>query len=318
LPTADCCDFFTKSAERHLPHIGGRKGEMEMIKQLCRAIIVLSLVFSSGCSQLNSAQNLPKSGENDTAHPQSKDNSGKKTVENIKAPQTDEKKDASKTGKPTDSELCLESKYWNIVEVHNGVKVIMNPDNILALVNKEQSLPATYKPKDLVVPRVPFSFTEKNVEKRYMRAEAAAALEALFAAARKEGIQLVAVSGYRSYERQKGIFTEEIKEKGKEEAIHAVALPGQSEHQTGLAVDISSPSIHNALTTAFGETKEGKWVAEHAHEYGFIIRYPKGKEAVTGYQYEPWHLRYVGKKAAKVIFERKITLEEYFKIVKKI
>jgi D-alanyl-D-alanine carboxypeptidase len=318
LPTADCCDFFTKSAERHLPHIDGRKGEIEMIKQLCRAIIVLSLVFFSGCSQLNGAsngqeKNLPKSGENDTAHPKTVEK-----AENVKAPKTNEKKEASKTEKPTDSELWLESKYWNIVEVHNGVKVIMNPDNILALVNKEQSLPATYKPNDLVVPRVPFAFAEKNVEKRYMRAEAAAALEALFAAARKEGIQLVAASGYRSYERQKAIFLEEVKEKGKEEAIHAVALPGQSEHQTGLAVDITSPSIHNALTTAFGETKEGKWVAEHAHEYGFIIRYPKGKEAVTGYEYEPWHLRYVGKKVAKVIFERKITLEEYFKIVKKI
>ncbi|BDG39422.1 D-Ala-D-Ala carboxypeptidase VanY [Geobacillus sp. 44B] len=293
------------------------------MKQLCQAIIVLSLVFFSGCSQLNGASSeqekkLPNAGENDAAHPQSKDNSKKETAENIEAPQTGGKKDAPKTGETTEPELWLEAKYWNIVEVHNGMKVIMNPDNILVLVNKEQSLPSTYKPNDLVVPRVPFSFAEKNVDKRYMRAEAAAALEALFAAARKEGIDLVAASGYRSYVRQQAIFTEEVKEKGREKAVQAVALPGQSEHQTGLAMDITSPSVDYALTTAFGETKEGKWVAEHAHEYGFIIRYPKGKEAVTGYQYEPWHLRYVGKKAAKVIFERNITLEEYFKIVKKI
>jgi zinc D-Ala-D-Ala carboxypeptidase len=293
-----------------------------MMKQLCRAIIVLSLVFFSGCSQPNGTpseqqKNLPNTGENDASHPQSKNNSGKETAENIEEPPTNENKNAPKAEEPIDPELRLEAKYWNIVEVHNGVKVIMNPDNILALVNKEQSLPATYKPNDLVVPRVSFSFAEKNVDKRYMRAEAASALEALFASARKEGIQLVAVSGYRSYERQQAIFTEEVKEKGREKAVQAVAVPGQSEHQTGLAMDITSPSVGYALTMAFGETKEGKWVAEHAHEYGFIIRYPKGKEAVTGYQYEPWHLRYVGKKAAKVIFEKNITLEEYFRIVKK-
>ncbi len=217
-----------------------------------------------------------------------------------------------------DSDLQLESKYWNVVKVQNGIKVIMNPDNILALVNKEQILPATYKPKDLVVPNVPFAFSETNVDKRYMRREAAKALEEMFAAAHQAGIEFVAASGYRSYERQKALFDEEVKKNGKEEAIHAVAMPGSSEHQTGLAMDITSPSIKNALTLAFGETKEGKWVAAHAHEYGFIIRYPKGKEAITGYEYEPWHLRYVGKKVATVLFKKGITLEEYFKIVKKI
>ncbi|MCL6587100.1 MAG: D-alanyl-D-alanine carboxypeptidase family protein [Anoxybacillus sp.] len=219
---------------------------------------------------------------------------------------------------PVDEELLLEAKYWNVIEVQNGKKIIMNPTNILALVNKEQSLPASYKPNDLVVPNVPFSFSETTVEKRYMRLEAARALEQLFAAAQKEGISLIAVSGYRSYDRQKELFDEEVKKNGKEKAIHAVAYPGQSEHQTGLAIDISSQSIKANLTAAFGETNEGKWVAAHAHEYGFIIRYPKGKEAITGYQYEPWHIRYVGQKAAKVIYEKNITLEEYFQIVKKV
>ncbi|MBB4073927.1 D-alanyl-D-alanine carboxypeptidase [Anoxybacillus voinovskiensis] len=219
---------------------------------------------------------------------------------------------------PVDQDLFLEAKYWNVIEVKNGQKIIMNPTNILALVNKEQSLPASYKPNDLVVPNVPFSFSETNVEKRYMRLEAARALEQLFAAAQKEGISLIAVSGYRSYERQKELFDEEVKKNGKEKAVHAVAFPGQSEHQTGLAIDISSQSIKANLTASFGDTNEGKWVAVHAHEYGFIIRYPKGKEAITGYQYEPWHIRYVGQKAAKVIYEKNITLEEYFQIVKKV
>ncbi|ANB60146.1 D-alanyl-D-alanine carboxypeptidase family protein [Anoxybacillus amylolyticus] len=251
-----------------------------------------------------------------------------KTTEkpSTEAPMTEEQqpnKEQPSTEQPApnptvDQDLLLEAKYWNVIEVKNGQKIIMNPTNILALVNKEQSLPAFYKPSDLVVPNVPFSFSETNVEKRYLRLEAARALEQLFAAAKKAGISLVAVSGYRSYDRQKELFDEEVKKNGKEKAIHAVAFPGQSEHQTGLAIDISSQSMKANLTASFGETNEGKWVATHAHEYGFIIRYPKGKEAITGYQYEPWHIRYVGQKAAKVIYEKNITLEEYFQIVKKV
>ncbi|AGT31914.1 peptidase M15 [Geobacillus genomosp. 3] len=220
--------------------------------------------------------------------------------------------------RPVDPDLQLEAKYWNVIKVQNGQKVIMNPDNILVLVNKEQSLPPGYKPADLVVPRVLFSFEDPKAEKRHMRAEAAAALEEMFAAARRDGIELVAVSAYRSYERQRVIFAEEVRQKGEEKAVQVVAYPGQSEHQTGLAVDISSRSAGYQLTEAFGATKEGQWVAAHAHEYGFIIRYPKGKEAVTGYQYEPWHLRYVGQKAAAVMKERGLTLEEYFQTVKKV
>ncbi len=114
---------------------------------------------------------------------------------------------------PVDPDLQLEAKYWNIVEVQNGQKVIKNPDNILVLVNKEQSLPPGYKPADLVVPRVPFLCADPNAEKRHMRAEAAAALEEMFAAARRDGIELVAVSAYRSYERQQVIFAEEVRQK---------------------------------------------------------------------------------------------------------
>ncbi|MBA2878169.1 D-alanyl-D-alanine carboxypeptidase family protein [Anoxybacillus ayderensis] len=215
-------------------------------------------------------------------------------------------------------ELVLEEQFWNQVEVQNGLKVIVNPDNVLALVNKEQQLPADYKPADLVIPNVPFTFKETDVEKRHMRAEAAKALEEMFTAAKKQQMILYAVSGYRSYERQQQLFVSEVQRLGKEKAVVAVAMPGKSEHQTGLAIDITSPSVQYAITPAFGDTPEGKWVAQHAHEFGFIIRYPKGKEHITKYQYEPWHLRYVGKKAAKVIYEKQITLEEYFQIVKKI
>nr|WP_262588498.1 M15 family metallopeptidase [Staphylococcus sp. IVB6181] len=86
---------------------------------------------------------------------------------------------------------------------------------------------------------------------------------------------------------------------------------GYSEHQTGLAFDVGSNRYNKDFLKEYGETPEGKWLAKHAHEYGFILRYPKGKEQITGYQYEPWHFRYVGKKTAKAIYDKQLTLEEY-------
>jgi zinc D-Ala-D-Ala carboxypeptidase len=222
------------------------------------------------------------------------------------------------TSKDNEDGLALEERFFNNVKEQNGRLVIQNPDNILALVNKDQGLPETYKPSDLIIPNVQFSFGKEDIPKSYLRKEAAMALEQMFLAAGKEQIELFAVSGYRSYNKQQAIYNLEIQKWGEEKAVQAVALPGHSEHQTGLAMDITSRSVQFKLTEEFGQTLEGKWVAENAHKFGFIIRYPKGKEHITGYQYEPWHIRYVGKKAAKVIFEKGLTLEEYFELVKKV
>ncbi|MFV9510777.1 M15 family metallopeptidase [Tepidibacillus sp. LV47] len=195
----------------------------------------------------------------------------------------------------------------------NEIKQKQNKDNqYLILVNKHHSLPANYVPNDLVVPNVPFSFNG-NLPKKLMRKEAAHALEQLFQAAKKENLALYAQSGYRSYEKQKAIFTYNANQKGEEKANQTSAYPGQSEHQTGLAMDLTSSRIYFQLNESFAKTPEGKWVAKHAHEFGFIIRYPKGKEEITGYQYEPWHIRYVGKKAAEEIFKKQLTLEEYLR-----
>lgn len=188
--------------------------------------------------------------------------------------------------------------------------VVENPTDTLVLVNKSHSLPEDYIPDDLIAPNVPFPFTQ-DVPKRYMRKEAAHALEELFKASEKAGLDLFALSGYRSFDRQKQLFTAYAARDGEEAANKYSARPGQSEHQTGLTMDVTSPAINLTLDTSFGDTEEGKWVKAHAHEYGFIIRYPKGKEAITKYQYEPWHLRYVGKAAAEVIHEKEMTLEEY-------
>jgi D-alanyl-D-alanine carboxypeptidase len=138
-------------------------------------------------------------------------------------------------------------------------------------------------------------------------------------AAKRDGIRLVICSPYRDYNRQTVLFNRKIDsymEKGYSYmdayklASMTVTVPGASEHQIGLALDIVSTS-YSALQTGFGETTAGRWLKEHCDEYGFILRYPQGKEYITGIQYEPWHFRYVGKEAAAQIMDREITLEEF-------
>lgn len=192
----------------------------------------------------------------------------------------------------------------------DGLAVVTNTNSLYILVNKKRNLPSDYVPNDLIVPDVPFSFSG-NSPKKQMRKEAANALESLFEAAEDDGISLKAVSGYRSYATQKGIFDNNAKNKGEEVANRTSARPGQSEHQTGLAMDISSASVGYALEESFGETKEGKWLAKHSVDHGFIIRFLKGKESITGYSYEPWHVRYVGKEVAKDITKKNVTFEQY-------
>ena len=200
----------------------------------------------------------------------------------------------------------------------DGKQIIQNPENQLTLVNKVFALPEEYIPGDLVRPDVEFSFGNQDIEKSYMRQEAASALEKMFADAKNQEIHLFAVSGYRSYQRQDDNFHNKVNKMGEVEAAKYVAHPGNSEHQTGLAMDISSQSANFRLTEQFGETTEGKWLMENAHRFGFILRYPKGLETITGYNYEPWHYRYVGEKAAMEIYKNQITLEEYFNMVEKI
>ncbi|MDG5787749.1 D-alanyl-D-alanine carboxypeptidase family protein [Evansella sp. AB-P1] len=192
----------------------------------------------------------------------------------------------------------------------NQKKIVDNPEDILVLVNKEYVLPRDYEPADLIIPNVPFS-NEEYHERQYLRKEAAHALEKMFQAIEEEGLELYATSGYRSFFTQKQIFPNNVGQHGFERANETSAFPGESEHQTGLAMDVTNRTVSFMLTTNFGETPEGKWISENAHNYGYIVRYPKGLEAITGYTYEPWHLRYVGKEAATEIYETGVTLEEY-------
>lgn len=193
----------------------------------------------------------------------------------------------------------------------NSIGLDIEPDSISVFVNKEYALPESYIPENLVVPNIKF-YGGGNNDKNKLRQEAAEALEKMFCEALDDDIVLYGVSGYRSYARQKEIYDKNVRMRGSQATNKVSAAPGHSEHQTGLAMDISSKSIGGALTERFGETPEGKWVAENSYQYGFIIRYPKNGEQITGYSYEPWHLRYVGTEISEYIHNENITLEEYY------
>ena len=177
---------------------------------------------------------------------------------------------------------------------------IFEADSLTVCVNKRRQLPSTYQPSDLVLPNVRSANSNNRL---YMRKEAAGALEELFKAAEKENYYLYAISGYRSYSYQKSIYNP---------YSGYSAPPGASEHQLGLAMDITLAKYNGTLSVNFGNTKEGAWIRENAHKYGFIVRYLQGKEEVTGYKYEHWHIRYLGVDLATELYEKGITLEEYY------
>ncbi|MDO4482614.1 MAG: M15 family metallopeptidase [Bacillota bacterium] len=190
--------------------------------------------------------------------------------------------------------------------------IIDNPDDFLCIVNRKYNLSSDYCPEDLVTVSIPFA-PGRTDDVKQMRSEASAALSELYNAAEKEGFKLYGASGFRSYNTQMVLFNKSVASKGSiEEAGKLNALPGQSEHQLGLAMDFTLEELGYRLKESFGETEEGIWLRENCHKFGFIIRYPKGKEDITGYSYEPWHCRYVGKKAAEYIYENSLTLEEFY------
>lgn len=178
-------------------------------------------------------------------------------------------------------------------------------DGLLFLQNRQWRVSRYFEPATLKA-NVPGQLQD-------MRADAAAALEEMFAACKAEiGVTLKAVSGYRSYQRQATIYQNKLdRVKTKEKADQFVARPGASEHQLALAMDVGQKSDDVNLTSSFGRTRGGKWVAENCWRFGFILRYQEGWEDVTGYEYEPWHVRYVGLENARLIHEADMPLETY-------
>ena len=180
----------------------------------------------------------------------------------------------------------------------------------LILVNKQIALPSNYKPQDLVTPNIAFVDSATG-DRRMLRQEAATGIEGLMAAAKSAGIDLKGTSAFRSYDYQVQLFNAYVARDGKEQAMKYSAPPGHSEHQTGLAIDVSSASVGYQLTQGLEQTKEGKWLADNAHKYGFIVRYQRAFEDETGYMYEPWHLRYIGVEHATNVKQMNVPFEQY-------
>lgn len=145
---------------------------------------------------------------------------------------------------------------------------------------------------------------------KFLRKEAKENFEKLSSDAKKIGYSIIAVSAYRDYDYQENLFNNYVKEKGENYALKCSAKAGHSEHQTGLSVDVMGS---NNDYDQFEKSKEFDWMKNNSYKYGFILRYPKGKEYITGFKYEPWHYRYVGKDIASIIYTEGITLEEYYK-----
>jgi D-alanyl-D-alanine carboxypeptidase len=194
--------------------------------------------------------------------------------------------------------ICINNFYENI-------KIITETNNLLVLVNKNNKLPKDYIPSELILLNNKYS-----IENKYLQKETAINFEKLSEDASKLGYKIIATSAYRDYEYQEILYNYYVETKGLKYADNCSARPGHSEHQTGLAVDVMGS---NNDYNKFEESNEFKWMENNAHKYGFILRYPKNKTHITGFKYEPWHYRYVGKKVATIIYNKNITLEEYLK-----
>lgn len=185
---------------------------------------------------------------------------------------------------------------------HTKETPFLNQDFIL--VNKYYYLKKEYEPENLEkISPICASTT------RLLVSSARKAFEKMCHDAMSDGLKIRAMSAYRSYEYQATLYENYVKKDGKEAADTYSARPGHSEHQTGLVVDIDNGQ---EAYTNFESTKEFEWMQKNAHFYGFILRYPKGKENITGYSYESWHYRYVGEKIAREINQSHLTLDEYY------
>lgn len=230
----------------------------------------------------------------------------------IRSAWADEGFEKGALGYPTDSPDCgdgscaqhfeLGAISWSAAEGISVRRDIDDPASLAVVVNKQRPLnPVSYTPVDLAA-----------VDGQQLRVEAAGALERLKAAAASDGVPVTAISGYRSGETQTMLYGNYSAQYGQDTADTISARPGYSEHQTGLAVDIAAPAGTCSLQACFEDTDAGSWAAANAHRFGFIIRYPDGASDVTGYAYEPWHLRYVGTDMARSMHGQPLgTLEEF-------
>ena len=192
-------------------------------------------------------------------------------------------------------------KLSEIDFLQSSLPVIDTSEEQFMLVNQWNMLDAAYVPEVQEIENVEISTLAYD------------SLQQFVADARAEGLKVFISSGYRSYEIQEELMEEDVSAYGQEEALKTLAMPGASEHQTGLAVDLTDV-YYEYKDESIENTETYQWLLAHCQEYGFILRFPKGKEAITGIDYEPWHFRYVGVEAATYIQEHSLTLEEFLSL----
>ncbi len=233
--------------------------------------------------QTDSEQQDNENGQNENSSPADA-NSGENGDSSSESENSDSGTEAG-GGANQDGEVTGVSARGYEIRLIDGVSYV----NGILIANKTYSLPSDYNPGKI----------DDTVMDAFYEMQSAAAAE---------GLNLYISSGFRSYNTQYWLYNNYVERDGKEEADTYSARAGYSEHQTGLCFDL------NTIDESFAYTPESKWLEQHAQEYGFIIRYPKGKESITGYMYEPWHLRYLGKELAEKVYNSGLCLEEYLGI----
>lgn len=221
---------------------------------------------------------------------------------------TDLKKYIISTKEPLEAVLSVSYPFIDSHHKTTQNYLIINPNSYATLIKKGFQISSHYVPEDLVTPNLPFS---PDCDNKQLRKEASDSLELMYQAAQKEDLHLAINSAYRTYQQQKSIYDEYHQKYDEVTANGLVAIPGSSEHQLGLGVDLTSQSVIDGKWRFFGDTPEYQWVIKNAHQYGYILRYPSSQSDLTGTANEPWHFRYVGKDIAKIIYDNNWTLEDY-------
>ena len=289
-----------------------KKTRLNVLK-LLRTLIILALIAALIIIAVRTVKNVSKGmplkdafisvfrGNAESGPDNPDPDGGTKTDTEDKTGQNNPGGNAEDPPQPKDPE-------WPDTSTTEDMYPLTTPDDdILVLVNKTHPMTKDYVADDLVT----VEHCDQdigNTDTRKMRKVAADAFEELYAGAKDAGYNILMRTGYRSYTYQTSLYNNYVSKHGEKEANTYSAKPGQSEHQTGLCCDVGRKG--KGLTT-FDGTEEAKWIAENAWKYGFILRFPEGKSDITGYIYESWHIRYVGKDAAKIIYEHNWTLEEY-------
>lgn len=259
-------------------------------------IIVAAALLIKSCAGKKNTDAADNNAISETT--QNVNNNSNNSVSSTQAESTENKSTEAATDNASDGKEKTSKGFT--IETRNGATYI---DGYL-IANKTYALPSTFIPEN---PEVPVTEARSNTS---LDKDLMTAFRKMQADATAKGLNIYIASGYRSYDYQVSLYNRYVANDGKAAADTYSSRPGNSEHQTGLCFDL------NSIEDSFQYTNEGKWINDNCYKYGFCIRFPKGKDAYTGYQYESWHLRYVGEELSEKLYNNGdwISLEEYFGI----